>query len=171
MRDVFVERRLPRQVTDAEMRGVAAIMLDGCLGLHRVTWCGSLLSEDGTEMFCHFRGVDVESVRIAMRQSGAPPGIAWACEVQGDGDPSTVTALVVHTFAEPATFGARELRQALDAGALSAHGVRLLRSYLPGDGHRLIALYEAPDAEAIRAAQREAGLPPERVVSVRRYAP
>ena len=84
MRDVFVERRLPEPVTEAQMRGVAAALLDGCLGIHRVSWCGSLLSADATEMFCHFRGVDVESVRIAMRQSGAPPGDAWACEVHGE---------------------------------------------------------------------------------------
>lgn len=165
MRDVFVERRLPQPVTEAEMRAVASVMLDGCLSLHRVSWCGSLLSEDGTEMFCHFRGLDVESVRIAMRQSGAPPGVAWACEVQGAGDLSTVTAVVVHTA------DTQEQLRPIEASAAGDHGVRLLRGYRSGDGLKLIALYAAPHAEAIRAAQREAGLRPDRVVAVRRYAP
>lgn len=176
MRDVFVERRLPHAVTDTEMRGVAAILSDGCLGIHRVSWCGSLLSQDGSEMFCHFRGLDVESVRVAMRQSGAPPGVAWACDVQdgpglGDDGLAVGNAVVVHTFAEPATFGARELHEAMATAAVGAHGVRLLRSYLAGDGLKMIGLYRAPDAEALRLAQRQAGLPPDRVVSVRRYAP
>lgn len=173
MRDVFVERQLAETVTDAQMRGIAG-KLETCLDIHRVTWCGSLLSEDGSRMFCHFRGADAESVRIALRQSGAPPGVAWACHVEdapglGDGELATVTAVVVHTFAEPA--GAQGLQASIAAGAFAAHGVRLLRSYLPADGLKAVALYQAPDAEAIRAAQRAAGLPPERVVPVRRYAP
>jgi len=35
----------------------------------------------------------------------------------------------------------------------------------------MIGLYQAPDTESIRVAQRHAGLPVDRVVPVRRYAP
>jgi len=125
MTDVVVERRLSQPVADTEMQGIAAI-LGSCLGIHRVTWCASLLSNDGSEMFCHFRAADAESVRIAMRQSGAPPGDAWACRVQDapglrDDELAAVKAVVVHTFTEPAAFGARELREALDSGCFPLH--------------------------------------------------
>ncbi|MDM0117738.1 DUF4242 domain-containing protein [Variovorax sp. J22R133] len=175
MTDVLVERRLAQPVTDSGMQGIAAI-LGSCLGIHRVTWCASLLSTEGSEMFCHFRAADAESVRIAMRQSGAPPGDAWACRVQDaaglrDEELAAVNAVVAHAFAEPGVFGARELHAAVDAGGFQRHHVRLLRSYLSADGMRMIGLYQAPDTESIRAAQREAGLPVQRVVPVRRYAP
>lgn len=175
MTDVFVERRLAEPVTDTGMQDIAA-KLGSCLTIHRVTWCGSLLSADGSEMFCHFRGADAESVRIAMRQSGAPPGDAWACRVHDapglrEDDLAAVRAVVVHEFREPAAFGARELHEAVDLGCFQLHRVRLLRGYLSRDGLRMIGLYQAPDAEAIRIAQRQARLPADRVVPVRRYAP
>jgi hypothetical protein len=175
MTDVVVERHLPQPVTDAEMHDIAA-KLGGCLGIHRVTWCASHLSNDGSEMFCHFRAADAESVRIAMRQSGAPPGDAWACRVQDapglrDEELAAVNAVVVHTFTDPAAFGARELHEALGSEYFQLHRIRLLRSYLSGDALRLIGLYQAPDTESIRIAQRHAGLPVDRVVPVRRYAP
>ena len=175
MTDVLVQRRLSQPVTETDMRDIAAI-LGSCVGIHRVTWCASLLATDGSEMFCHFQAADAESVRIAMRQSGAPPGDAWACRVQDapglrDDELAAVKAVVAHAFAEPAVFGARELQGAIDAGCFQRHGVRLLRSYLSADGLRMIGLYQAPDAESIRVAQREAGLSVDRVVPVRRYAP
>ena len=39
------------------------------------------------------------------------------------------------------------------------HGVRFLRSYFSTDGRRMLCLYEAPDVESVRFANRQAGLP------------
>jgi len=175
MTDVFIERQLPEALTTEGMAAIAA-SFGQCLAIHRVTWRGSLLSADGRELFCHFVAPDAESVRLAMRQAGAPPGRAWACRVQdapgtADADLADTTAIVLHAFPEPASFGARELQERVDTGCFHAHRVRLLRSYLSVDGQRLVALYRAPDAESVRIAQRGAGLPPDRVVAVRRFAP
>ena len=43
------------------------------------------------------------------------------------------------------------------------HSVRLVRSVLSLDGRRMICLFQAPDAESVRVANRIAGLPFDRV--------
>ena len=52
-----------------------------------------------------------------------------------------------------------------------AHGVRLLQSYVSADGRRVICVYEAPDAEAVRLANRKAGAPFETVWRAAVYRP
>jgi hypothetical protein len=71
--------------------------------------------------------------------------------------------LVERSFETPAD-GATvlELGQR-SAWCLEEHSVRYLRSYVSSDGLRMICLYEAPDAEAVRAANRKAGVPFDRV--------
>lgn len=174
MNDIFVERHWDQPQTEAGMQELMAAA-ESCLGIHRVRWCGSLLAADGRDLFCHFRGADAESVRIAMRQAGEPRRI-WACRVEDAADvvPADLdraNVVVVHDFDEPADFGARRLLDEVDMGCFRIHRVRLVRSYLSADRRRMACLYQAPDAESVRLAQREAGLPADRVWAVRRYAP
>lgn len=175
MTDIFMERRWPQPVTEADMQAMVADV--GCLSIHRLQWCASLLSADRLEMFCHFRGVDAESLRIAMRSMPMPPGRIWACSVE-DASPAPTPAelaganvLVGHEFDAPADHHARELSDPVDMGCFPIYRVRRLRSYLSLDRRRLFSLYQAPDAESVRIAQRQAGLPADRVWAVRRYAP
>jgi hypothetical protein len=46
---------------------------------------------------------------------------------------------------------------------MDLYDVRLLCSYLSADGCRTICVFQAPDAEAVRHANRQAGLAFERV--------
>lgn len=175
MTDLFMERRWSQPLTEADLQA----MMDevGCLSIHRLEWCSSLLSSDGLEMFCHFRGVDAESLRIAMRGLSLPVARIWACSVQdavaalSPADLAGANVLVGHEFDTPADHHARELSHEVDMGCFQIHRVRRLRSYLSTDRRRLFSLYQAPDAESVRLAQRQAGLPPDRVWAVRRYAP
>jgi hypothetical protein len=70
--------------------------------------------------------------------------------------------VVERSFAEPVRI--EDLQRSEDGAAwcLEAHGVRFLRSYFSQDRCRMICLYEAPDAEAVRIVQEKAGLPYER---------
>lgn len=52
-------------------------------------------------------------------------------------------------------FDAAERRSAV---CLDLHGVRHLASYVSPDGRRMISLFEAPDAEAVRRTARQLGL-------------
>lgn len=57
-----------------------------------------------------------------------------------------------------------EIRAVADEGGCSdLHRVFLRRSYLSPDGLRMICVYEAPDAEAVRLLQRSNGLPYDRI--------
>ena len=173
MTEVFVERHFSGPMTESDMQ--AAVESAGCLQLHRVDWVASLLSTDGLHMFCHFRGPDAESVRIAMKQAGAPPGVVWACTFQDapgttDADLAGVNALIGHRYDTPADFGDRRVSDDVHMGCFEIHRVGLLRSYLSSDRLRMFSLYRAPDAESVRLAQRAAGLPADPVWAVRRYA-
>src|SRR5690606_41386261 len=45
------------------------------------------------------------------------------------------------------------------AWCLEQHAVRFVRSYFAVDRRAMLCIYRAPDAEAVRATQRQAGLP------------
>ncbi|HET7794533.1 MAG TPA: nickel-binding protein [Rhizobacter sp.] len=173
--DIFMERLWPQPQTDADMQTMMEAM--GCLNIHRITWCGSLLSADGREMFCHFRGPDAESLRIVMRSMPLPPGRIWACTVQdtrpelGAAELARANVIVGHEFDSPADYAARELSEKVNMGCFQLHRVRRVRSYLSTDRLRMFSLYEAPDAESVRVVQRQAELPPDRVWAVRRFSP
>lgn len=173
--DIFMERLWPQPQTDDDMGLMREAM--SCMDIHRIEWRGSLLSADGREMFCHFRGPDAESLRIVMRSKPLPPGRIWSCTVQdtkpdlSPGDLARANVIVGHEFDTPADYDARELREEVNMGCFQLHRVRRVRSYLSTDRLRMFSLYEAPDAESVRAVQRTAGLPPDRVWSVRRFSP
>ena len=52
---------------------------------------------------------------------------------------------------------------------LEAYGARWMRSYLSLDRKRMVCEFEAPDAEAVRASYRSAGVAFERVWSAYLY--
>ena len=54
---------------------------------------------------------------------------------------------------------------------LQARDVKWVGSNLAADGTRSICMFEANDAEAIREANRTAGLPFERIWAARVYSP
>ena len=47
-------------------------------------------------------------------------------------------------------------------GCLEQDGCRIVWSYLSGDGRRCLCVFAAPDAESVRQAQRQTGMPYER---------
>jgi hypothetical protein len=67
--------------------------------------------------------------------------------------------VVERSFPEPVEFETIQAIEDRGAWCLEAHGVRFLRTYFSRDRRRMICLYEAKDAESVRLAQREAGVP------------
>ncbi|MEO8179024.1 MAG: hypothetical protein ABI895_09345 [Deltaproteobacteria bacterium] len=174
MTEVLVERHRDEPLTDADM----ARMIEqgsGCLALHRVRWNRSLLSSDGRELLCHFSSVDAESVRLALRALGSLHAVAWACTVHdapgltGD-ELARANVLVSSRFEAPLAF--EELTSQGDGAAcLLNHRVRFVRTLLSTDRRRRISLCQAPDAESVRVALREAQAPVERVWAFRQFRP
>ncbi len=71
--------------------------------------------------------------------------------------------LAERVFAEPVD--PAELRAAVkdNRSCLDLHGVSYLQSYLSEDRLRMVCVYEAPDAESVRIANRNVGMPFERI--------
>lgn len=140
----------------------------GCFGLHRVDWQVSLLSADGRKMVCRFSGPDAESVRVALRQLDADIGALWpgtAHDAPGltPAELDAANVLVTRVFDEPVTL--EEIQSIEDAGAwcLETHNVKFVRTFFSVDRRRMVCLYRAPDTESVRLAQRQAGMPVDRV--------
>lgn len=67
--------------------------------------------------------------------------------------------MVERNFREPVTF--EEIQAIEDAGSwcLEAHDVTFLKTFFSKDRRRMLCLYRAPDAEAVRRAERQARVP------------
>jgi hypothetical protein len=175
MTEVIVERQWDAPQTDADLQAMFE-RAEGCLARRRCDWHGSLLSADGRNLVCHFSGPDAESVRIALRQAGSHYREAWAGTLHDApgftaADLDRVNVLVARRFVEPADIDAIQALEDAGKGCLDVHRVRFVRTWFSRDRKRMICLYEAPDAESVRLAQREAKMPVERIWSVHRFIP
>ena len=167
MTDVFLQRKFDPAVSVADVFEMVKLS-SGCFGLHRVDWHMSALSSDGGQMICHFSGPDAESVRIALRQTDADIHAVWPGTIHdapglSDADHASANVLVQRSFEEPVTL--EEIQAIEDEGSfcLETHKVRFLRTCFSRDRKSMVCLYQAPDAESVRIAQRQARMPVEQV--------
>lgn len=175
MSHVFVERYWDPPLGAAELQKMSEGAAN-CLEIHRVAWHGSRLSTDGRHLMCHFSGADVESVRNALRQSNAVADRVWAGTIHDapgltPADRRAANVLVSRQFAAPTTLEDIQSIEDAAAGCLKLHRVGFVRTFFSMDRSRMICLYRAPDAESVRIAQREAGMPVERVWAFRAFLP
>lgn len=169
---VVAERTMPGPMAPADV--VGAIRGGGwCNELYGVSHLGSLLAPDRHTMVCFYRAPDAEAVRSTSRRLRAPYERVWSATLHGPHGPepltiqpppkdaadSAATVLVSRSFETPMEFDALQAQEDAKAWCLAAHGVRFLQSLFAVDRRRMICLYTAPDAEAVRHAQRQAGLP------------
>jgi len=132
---------------------------DWCYAMHKVDWRGSFLAINGQTMICWFTAADTESVRIALRKSGADTQFLWPGTVHEAREPPVPNVLVERSFEEPVTLEEIESAATAGAGCFQMHRVRYARTFFSLDRRRMVCLYQAPDAESVRIAQREAALP------------
>lgn len=169
MVSVVSERRLdpPIQIADVSAMGAEAAW---CMEKYRVTHVSSLLSLDGRWLVCLFRAPDAEAVRNTLRTLGTSVERAWTASIH---PPSQATAplglkaealvVVDRSFAEPTEFAVIDAIADRGSWCLEQHRVQFLRTYFSTDRLRMLCMYAAPDAESVRLAQTQAGLPFERV--------
>jgi len=172
MTDVLVERFWEKGLSGEDLRSIFESSA-GCLAAHRCEWQGSLLSTDRHDLFCHFTGPDAESVRIALHEAGSPRGRVWPCTVHDapgftDQGLMQANAIVSRSFDQPVVLADIQAIEDAGAGCLETHRVRFVRTFFAKDRKRMLCVYQAPDAESVRIAQREARMPVERVWAVSR---
>ena len=175
MADVFMERRFdPPTTLTALMEEFASAV--NCFAMHRIGWQVSLLSTDGQRSVCQFRCPDEESLRIAVRQAGAKADSIWSGTVHVapnvvPAEQQAANVVVTRRFEEPVTLESVQAIEDAGAWCLDAHNVRFMRTFFSRDRKRMICLYCAPDAESVRLAQRQAGMPVDLVWSFNRLGP
>lgn len=156
--NVFLERTFDEPL-------VADDVLNGgrqaawCFDLHRVSWHGSFLARDGRALVCRFSAPDMESARLALRDSAMDLSRLWAGTVHEAVNSGPPNAVVERSFVAPVRFEDIAALESGKAWCLETHGVRPTYSFFSLDRKRMLCFYEAPDAEAVRVAQREAGMP------------
>lgn len=167
-----VERVFESRLTLDQVRGMAR---DGawCLSQYRIAYLGSFLGADGTRLTCVYRAPDAESVRAANRQNGLAYERVWRASMHGpdDTDPlagekagaDRTLVVVERAFAEPTTFGSVNDRGTRYRWCADAYRISFQRSYFAADQRRMLCVYRAPDAEAVRHLQIQSGMPFERV--------
>jgi hypothetical protein len=154
---VLVERSFPEPVAFEDFRGRGA----SCFELHRVRFLRAYLSRDRLRMLCLFEGPDAESVRMAQEKSGMPFEAAWTARVVAHGPdvPDGEAVVVERTLAQPVDEAAIREATARGAWCLEQRRCRSVSSYLSGDGLRVVCVYTGPDAESVRQAQHQVGMP------------
>ena len=160
---VVVERTFERPVQFEEIHA-----LDGstswCLTAHRVRFLKTLFSRDRLRMLCLYEAPDAEAVRLAEGEARVTFDRAWTCaQLQigspGDAAPSGEYVVVERQFPEPVTpeFFANALRE--KGWCLDLHRAEYIEGYLAADGCRAVCVFRAPDAESVRLANNQAGVP------------
>jgi len=159
MTEVIVERNYTDPISAED---VSAMLQEagGCLGLYNINWHSSYLSNDGKKMVCHFDAPDTESARTALNQLGAVVEAAWPTTIHlGPQGAKAPNVMVERTFESPVTMESIQSIEDAGAGCLDIRGVQFVQTFFSLDQTRMLCLYHAPDAEAVRAAQNEAKVP------------
>ena len=81
------------------------------------------------------------------------------------------TVVVERTFAEPVDYETIQAVEDEHAWCLEKYRITYVQTFFSSDRKRMICVYEAPDAEAVRAANRVAGMPFERIYTASVHGP
>ena len=168
MANVVLERQFKPPLSPAGFNALVLGAVD-CLDLYRAEWQESLLAEDGNTLLCRFIAPDVESVRMVSRGDKLSDKVAWSGTVHDTGRAGLANVVVERRFDEPVTVESLQAIEDAAAWCMDLHKVSFLRTFFSADCKRMICLYQAPDAESVRLAQNQAGMPVERVWSCHHY--
>lgn len=164
MTTLVLERDFERPLSKADV--IDIIVHSGwCLQLHNVQWLGSMLASSGRSMVCRFEAADAESVRLALRQAGMDTRMLWPGTTHDARDRDGANVLVERSFDEPVELADLQAREDAKQWCLDMRAVEFVRTIFSRDRKRMLCLYSAPDAEAVRSAQREADMPFDKVWS------
>lgn len=177
MVEVIVERSFEEPV---EFAAIQAIEDRGawCHEEHRVRFIRTWFSRDRRRMICLYEAPDAESVRIAQRKAGMPLDRVWSSTSNPPpaGWPAPTPAarehvIVERTFADPITPEALAALFEKGQECLPRHQVAYLGGHISSDGHRMLCVFVAPDAESVRIANRHAEAPFDRAWTATLHEP
>ena len=163
MADIIVERDLNPPATAQEVL-LMAQQCTSCFKLYGIDWVESYLSVSGKSLVCHFISPDTETTRTAIRQTGSVFRAVWAGTLhQGAAGDEMPTVIVTRCFDESVALDDIQAIEDASIACLEIRDVTFVKTLFSTDRKRMMCLYQAPDAEAVRDAQREAGMPVDQV--------
>lgn len=162
MNHIYLERQFDPAIDLPYFREMAAQSMD-CFPLYRVEWCESLMSTDGGRLVCHFRAPDTETIRMLANDPRQGSLSAWPGTLHVAREGERANVVVERSWAEPADLAGLQAREDAHAWCLETHQVTFVRTFFSADRQRMLCLYRAPDAESVRLAQHQAGMPLDRV--------
>jgi hypothetical protein len=177
MEQVVLEQCMKPPIRVADIMAMER-QAEWCMRQYRVRHISSLLSPDGERMTCMFDAPDAEAVRNVLHQLNQPYEGLWAATLHGPAQvpvserlPLVDAALVVveRAFPAPVDFASVQAVEERGAWCLEAYRVTFLRTYFSTDRRKMICLYGAPDAEHVRMAQTQAGMPLQRIWAATLY--
>lgn len=171
--EIFLERSFDSPLTAADVLSIASDT-GWCFEMYDVAWRGSMLAADGRTLVCRFTAADVESARQALRKANADISVMWRGTVHEAPDAragADANVLVERSFGESIELADLQAREDAHGWCLETRSVKFVRTFFSSDRRRMLCLYAAPDAEAVRQAQREAGMPTDRVWAFERIRP
>lgn len=175
MTDAILERTMITPTSASELAD-GMDEAQNCLELHRVDWQHTMISADGHNLVCWFRGLDLESARIALRTARVDTRVLWSAalhEAPGVDESllKSANVLVKRQFKEPVEIEDIQAIEDAGAGCLEIRNVKFVRTFFSADKKRMVCLYNAPDAESVRQAQREANMPFEEIWAFEVFSP
>lgn len=161
---VVVERTFERPKAFGELE-CAEKAVAWCLKQHEVRPQVSYLSLDGRSMICVYEAPDAESVRVTQRRGGLSFTRAWACTIlpgpsgATEAPPRFSTVVVERDLPDGMTIDGARAMIASAEPCFDLHRTVLLRSHFSRDGTRMICIFAAPEADAVRRANAHAKQP------------
>lgn len=176
MQRVIVEHQLDEPIVYDQYARIVREDGKWCFEQYRANYHATYLSADGRRTVCIFDAPDAEALRMVSRALGMSEGSAWSAEFRVSSTvvpthggtacaarPGFETVVVERRFDKPFTIAEIEAIPERANWCLETHRVRYLGSYIARHGRRMLCLYEAPDAEAVRLAQIRRNMPFEKV--------
>jgi hypothetical protein len=170
MSHIFLERAFAQPISRADFDHMVHTSAD-CLPIYKVDWHQSLLADDGQCLLCHFEAPDTEAVRMATRLSPALSQTAWPGSHHDASTKVYANVVVERRFDDPADLEALQQQEDEHQWCLDTYQVTFVATFFSNDKKRMLCLYRAPDAESVRNAQRQAGMPVDKVWACQHFAP
>lgn len=163
METVVVER-LFDEPTVFEALQAAEDVVAWCLEQHRVTFVRSYLSLDARSMICIYSAPDADAVRETQHRGRLPIARVWSARIlaatgRHQASPGFSTVIVERDLPEGMSIEQIQALLAKGAACLETNQVELLESKLSTDSRRMVCVFQALDAEAVRRANRQMGVP------------
>lgn len=157
---VVVERSFSPEVDAAP----PSERVDSCRVRQAVREIATFVSLDRREVVSLYEAPDADAVRELHHTAGVVYQRLWpALSFVADESPSATPIIVERELPPEMTMEEIDRRMAAGEGCLRSNRVRLLRSQIGFDQGRMLCVFEAPDAESVRHANRQLGLPVSRV--------